>query len=176
MSRKLKSDTVPARPLKVALFAVLMACMLATVFVVSMPTVRAKTFTTVEGKMVWDLNTLQIIKALPANGNTVLWGTTTVYVTGDFAGTATDSWRETLISTGALNLWDVMVIPASLDGKSGTVTMLLEGRAAAPGSHWTGEWVILTATGDLAGLHGFGIWWTTEVGYDFSGEVRFVQI
>jgi hypothetical protein len=174
MSRRLKSDSVSARPLRVTLFAVLMACMLATVFVVSMPTARAKTFTAVEGKMVWDLNTLRIIKALPANGNTILWGATTVYVTGDFAGTATDSWKEILISTGALNLWDVMVIPTSLSGKSGTVTLLLEGRAAAPGSHWTGQWVILISTGGLAGLHGFGIWWTADVGYDFSGEVRFV--
>ncbi len=96
-----------------------------------------------------------------------------MYVTGDFDGTATDSWKEILFHTGALSLWDVMVIPTTIDGKFGTVTMLLEGRAAAPGSYWTGEWAILSASDGLEDLHGAGTWWTAEVGYDFSDEVHF---
>ncbi len=175
MMRKLESEIVCERSLsmKATLFAVLAACMLAATCVLSMPAARAETSMAVEGNMTWDLSTMVLSKQLPANGNTILWGATTVYVTGDFAGTATDSWRETLFKSGALGLWDVMVIPTTLDGKSGTVTMLLVGRAPAPGSYWTGEWVILNATNDLAGLHGVGTWWTAEVGYDFSGEVRF---
>ena len=158
---------------RAALFAALVTCMLAALSTASISAARAEPSMSVQGKMVWDLNTLQIINSIAAGGNTILWGATTVYVTGDFAGTATDSWRETLYRTGALSLWDVMVIPTSLDGKSGTLTMLLVGRAAPPGSYWTGGWVILSATDGLAGLHGVGTWWTAGSGYDFSGEVHF---
>lgn len=159
--------------MRTVLFAALVTCMLAAISIVSISAARAEPSVSVQGKMVWDLSTLQIKNSVAAGGNTILWGATNVYVTGDFAGTATDTWRETLYRTGALSLWDVMVIPATLDDKSGTVTMLLVGRAASPGSYWTGDWVILSATDGLAGLCGVGIWWTAELGYDFSGEVHF---
>jgi len=176
MLRKLQSAVVRGMHLRArtALFAAFVTCMLAALSVVSTSGARAETSMPVQGKMVWDLTTLQITNSIGAGGNTILWGTTTVYVTGNFGGTATDSWRETLYRTGAFSLWDRMAIPTTLDGKSGTVTMLLAGRAASPGSYWTGEWVILRATDGLEGLHGVGTWWTANLGYDFSGEVHFV--
>lgn len=153
--------------------AALVICMLAAFYVLAIPAAKAETSVAVEGKMVWDLNTLKIIKSLPANGNTILWGTTTVFVTGSFAGTATDTWTETLFQTGALSLRDVLTVSTSVDGKSGTLTLLLVGRAAPPGAYWTGQWTILSGTDDLATISGHGTWWTAEVGYDYSGFVEF---
>ena len=161
------------------IFAALATCMLVALSALSMSVAAAEESMAVQGSMVWDLNTLEIIRAIsagpdPVHCNTILWGTTTVYVTGDFAGTATDIWKETLFRTGAFNLVDKLTVKTSLDGKSGTLTMLLVGRAAPPGDYWTGQWTILSGTGDLATTSGHGTWWTAGVGYDFSGEVEFV--
>lgn len=153
--------------------ASLVTFMVAAVSAFSMTGVAAEESLAVEGNMVWDLSTLEVIRSVSAGGNTMLWGTTTVYVTGDFAGTATDTWKETLFRTGALNLVDVLTVTTSVDEKSGTLTMLLVGRAAPPGDYWTGHWTILSGTDELTTISGHGTWWTGEAGYDFSGEVEF---
>lgn len=156
----------------------LATCMLVALSALSMSAAAAEESMVVQGNMVWDLNTLQIIRTIsagpdPAHCNTILWGTTTVHVTGDLAGTATDVWKETLFRTGALNLVDKLTVSTSVDGKLGTLTMLLVGRAAPPGDYWTGQWTILSGTEDLSTICGHGTWWTAGVGYDFSGEVEF---
>jgi hypothetical protein len=155
------------------LLATLVVCVLAVLSTVSVSVARAEESMAVQGNMVWDLNTLQVIKSISAGGNTIMWGATTVYVTGDFAGTATDTWKETLFRTSAFNLVDRLTVSTSVDGKSGTLTMLLVGRAAPPGDYWTGYWTILSGTDDLATISGHGTWWTVGDGYDFAGEVEF---
>ena len=87
--------------------------------------------------------------------------------------TATDTWKETLFQTGALNLKDVLTVSTSVDGKPGTLTMLLVGRAAPPGDYWTGHWTILSGTDELATVSGHGTWWTSGDVYDYSGVVEF---
>lgn len=158
---------------RTVLLAVLATWMFAASSATSVSAGGAENSIHVQGNMLWHLETLQILDSIAAGENTILWGTTTVEVTGDFSAMATDTWKEILYHTGALRLNDIMTIPTTVDGKSGTITMLLVGRAAAPGSYWTGEWTILSASDDLADIHGVGSWWTAEVGYDFSGEIHF---
>jgi hypothetical protein len=173
----MKVEIAYARRLRArtALLAVLATCMFVASSTALVSAAGAEKSILVQGNMTWDLGTLQILDSIAAEGgNTILWGTTTVCVTGDLAAEeATDSWKEILYQTGALRLNDVMSIPTTIDDKSGTITMLLVGRAEAPGSYWTGEWTIMSATEGLAGLRGVGAWWTAEVGYDFSGVIHF---
>ena len=50
-------------------------------------------------------------------------------------------------------------INCTLDGKQGVVVMRSEGRRAAGAAEWQGQWVIVSATGALANMHGQGTWW-----------------
>jgi len=150
----------------------LIACMLALLSMLSIPAVRAETSMAVSGNMLWDLTTIQF-ETKVAGGNTFLTGTTVVSVTGDIAGMAKDAWRENFYRVGSVSLWDRLTVSATIDGKSGTLVMLLVGRAAPPGTCWTGTWTILSGTDDLMNLSGEGIWWTADVGYDYSGVIEF---
>lgn len=150
----------------------LIACIIALLSMLSIPAARAETSMAVSGNMVWDLTTIHF-ETKVAGGNIFLTGTTDVSVTGDIAGMAKDAWRENFYRVGSVSLWDRLTVSATVDGKSGTLVMLLVGRAAPPGTDWTGTWTILSGTDDLMNLRGDGTWWTANVGYDYSGQVEF---
>jgi hypothetical protein len=68
----------------------------------------------------------------------------------------------------------------TVGGRTGSMVMLTQGRLAAGELEWTGQWTILSASGDLDGLHGNGSWWGPGAGgpglpgeAEYDGEVHF---
>jgi hypothetical protein len=68
----------------------------------------------------------------------------------------------------------------TVDGKTGGVVISVNGRLADPTSEWTGNWVIVSATGELEGLRGQGKWWGPGAGgpgleghLDYEGQIHF---
>jgi hypothetical protein len=65
----------------------------------------------------------------------------------------------------------------TVDGKSGTFTMLLKAKFTYPTITYPsleGTWVIISGTGELANLHGQGTWWNNAgqiLGY--AGQIHF---
>jgi hypothetical protein len=63
---------------------------------------------------------------------------------------------------------------------TGGLVLSVQGRAPYPATHWEGQWVILSATGELTGLHGQGEWWGPGAGgpylwgdIDLGGRIHF---
>ncbi len=81
---------------------------------------------------------------------------------GDISGTSTSDSRWVLHylptpgATGTNNLHGVNTVSATVDGKSGTLIILLTANRSPNDEAAEGTWVILSGTGDLANLHGGG--------------------
>ncbi len=52
----------------------------------------------------------------------------------------------------------------TVDGRTGSMVMLTQGRLAAGDLEWSGQWTILSASDGLDGLHGNGSWWGPGAG------------
>ena len=52
----------------------------------------------------------------------------------------------------------------TVDGRTGSMVMLTQGRLAAGDLEWSGQWTVLSASGGLDGLHGTGSWWGPGAG------------
>ena len=103
--------------------------------------------------------------------------------TGDIQGMAVAPFRVVVSPDGSFNAW----LQAEFEG---TVlgdhrgTMVIASKYTKPNAtaQWTGEWIILSGTGDLENVHGHGSAWgpgfnpkDPEAGPDiyYSGEVFF---
>jgi hypothetical protein len=81
---------------------------------------------------------------------------------GDIAGTSTSDSRWVLHylptpgAVGTNNLHGVNTVSATVDGKSGTLIILLTASRSPNDDAAYGTWVILSGTDDLANLHGHG--------------------
>ncbi|HLN44503.1 MAG TPA: DUF3224 domain-containing protein [Candidatus Sulfotelmatobacter sp.] len=81
---------------------------------------------------------------------------------GDIAGTSTSDSRWILHylptpgAVGTNNLRGVNTVSATVNGKSGTLIILLTASRSPDDVEADGTWVILSGTGDLANLHGQG--------------------
>jgi hypothetical protein len=136
------------------LFAVLAAVALGAApgVVAAPPTEVSGTFTTTSA-------TMNIIRE--AGGNTIFDLTSTVVYTGTFTGTSTVHGILIFHSgpTGAqfppwrANFHDVEVFTGTVNGVPGTVTFNLNGSNDPTGAVKATD-TIVSATGDLAGLHG----------------------
>jgi len=64
-----------------------------------------------------------------------------------------------------------------VDGKSGTLVIRWAAHTTAETGLWSGQWVILSGTGDLANLRGQGTFWGPEEAggftYPYSGWIHF---
>ena len=85
---------------------------------------------------------------------------------GDFEGTADAIWRVGFYSNEPLvDVWLLSEFTGTMLGEyEGTATMILVGDqpnvADSPWkTQWYGEWAIIDGTGDLANVHGHGVWW-----------------
>ncbi len=80
--------------------------------------------------------------------------------TGTFTGNSTEDGKVVIHCSG---MWSFDAIVSFHDvtvaGKSGTLEMTVVGGRPDASSNWTGRWVILSGTGDLASLRGQGTWW-----------------
>lgn len=156
------------------LTAVLVACMFVFMSMLSISAVQAKPHKPVantEGTLTWTVVNFESTRK--AGINTIYRGTSEVAANGTFNGTVTDAWVE-IWHNQSLNLRDWMKFNGTVDGKSGTLTIRLVGKATIPGIEWKGQWTITGGTGDLANLRGQGSWWGTGLDVEYSGNIQFV--
>jgi hypothetical protein len=135
-------------------FAVLAAVALAAMpgAAASPPTEASGTFTTTSA-------TMNITRS--AGGNTIFDLTATVSYTGTFTGTSTLHGILIFHSGGTgvqfppwrANAHDVVTFTGTVNGVPGTVTYTLSGGNDPTGAYKATD-TIVSATGDLAGLHG----------------------
>ncbi len=101
--------------------------------------------------------------------------------TGTFDGNSEDIYSAVILSTGA---WEAPGGVAFFDGavgnRKGTLVIWFSGNRPDAKADWSGKWVILRGTGELANLRGEGTWWgpgAPDVGkrgcVDYSGKIHF---
>jgi hypothetical protein len=100
--------------------------------------------------------------------------------TGTFEGTSTEDGKVVIHCSGAWSFKGIVSFEGKVNGKIGTLTMRAVGTRPDSLTDWTGKWVIISGTGDLANLRGQGTWWgpgapAPEVWGDiyYSGEIHF---
>jgi hypothetical protein len=91
-----------------------------------------------------------------AGGNTIIALSATVAYAGTFSGTSTVEGTLIFHADGSANFHDVETFTGSVNGVPGTVTFHLAGTGstAPPQGSFRGTDAIISATGDLANLHG----------------------
>ncbi|MFX0194776.1 MAG: DUF3224 domain-containing protein [Candidatus Hodarchaeota archaeon] len=95
----------------------------------------------------------------PVGDNLHLYAIEYEWWEGSFTGTSTALFIVIMFEAGA-GSWSVDLISTftgTVDGKEGTLVLLLVGEKPADGE-WRGHWEILRGTGELANVRGFGIW------------------
>ena len=82
------------------------------------------------------------------------------YWEGTFEGFSTDYGFAIIHSRGHWTYkgW-VLLDPVTVDGKTGSLEMRVNGSRPDMFSEWTGMWVITGGTGELENLRGQGKWW-----------------
>ena len=95
-----------------------------------------------------------------ANGNQIwkIWDEG--YWEGTFEGDSTDYGFVVIHSKGHWTYkgW-VVLDPVTVDDKTGSLEMRVNGSKPNAAADWTGMWVITGGTGDLKDLRGQGPWW-----------------
>ncbi len=128
------------------LFAVL-----ATVALVAAPGAVASPPTAASGTFTYTSSTFNSIRS--AGGNTFIDLSATVSYTGTFSGISTVQGTLIIHADGSANFYDVETFTGTVNGVTGTVTFNLTGRNG-PSVDIGATDTIVSATGDLAGLHG----------------------
>jgi len=115
-----------------------------------------------------------------ADGNTFMETFENGKWSGTFSGTSTEDGKVVLHSSGAWSFRGIISFVGEVEGRSGTLTMIAIGTTPDDFTDWTGTWVILSGTGELANLHGQGTWWgpgAADFGVwgdiYYSGEIHF---
>jgi len=88
-----------------------------------------------------------------AGGNVIIDLSATVTYTGTFSGTSTLHGTLIVHANGTATFQDVETFTGTVNGVPGTVTLRLEGNTDRAGVITAAD-VIISATGELAGLHG----------------------
>ena len=124
---------------------------LATVALVAAPGVVASPPTAASGTFTYTSSTFNSIRS--AGGNTIIDLSATVAYTGTFSGTSTVQGTLIFHADGSANFRDVETFTGTVNGVPGTVTFRLQGRNG-PSLDVKATDTIVSATGELAGLHG----------------------
>lgn len=94
-----------------------------------------------------------------ADGNTFLHTVEEGIWTGGFEGVSTEDGLVVIHSSGLWSFNAMVSFVGTVDGKSGTMEMSVNGTRPDESSDWAGRWVILSGTDELANLRGQGKWW-----------------
>lgn len=94
-----------------------------------------------------------------AGGNTFLDTFENGKWTGTFSGTSTEDGEVVIHSSGAWSFRAIVSFEGKVDDRAGELTMLVVGSRPDVLTDWTGRWVIISGTDELAALHGQGTWW-----------------
>ena len=124
---------------------------LAAVALVAAPGAVASPPTAASGSFTYTSSTFNSVRE--ADGNLIIDLSATVSYTGTFTGTSTVEGTLILHANGSANFHDVETFTGTVNGVSGTVTFNLNGRNG-PSLDITATDTIISASGDLEGLHG----------------------
>ena len=99
---------------------------------------------------------------------------------GTFDGISVDEYKGVIHSTGAWNAMGVALFDGFVGDREGTLVIWFVGKKQDMLADWSGTWVILSGTGELANLRGQGTWWgpgAPDVGIEgsveYSGKIHF---
>jgi hypothetical protein len=102
---------------------------------------------------------------------------------GDFVGISEEVYSVAFHGAaegGFMNGYDYafykgnVTFTGTVDGKTGTLELLFIGTSPGALDDWSGTWRILSGTGELANLHGKGVFWATGLGaVHYEGQVHF---
>jgi hypothetical protein len=104
-----------------------------------------------------------------ADGNLIITQTVTQTLMGTFTGTASQQATTVVHPTGAANFFGTETCTCTVAGKTGSVVFGFSGTGAPNGS-FEGQFVIISATGDLANLNGRG---TLKSPNSYTGVIHF---
>jgi len=150
------------------LSAVLLMCIVTLLSTLS-TAVHATPPTTASGEWTYTPTPIDIRYA---DGNTFIHGEEVSTWTGTFLGASYDVF--TVIRHEKIwNVEGLIDFTGTVNGKSGTLVILFVGKLTPPPGEWSGEWVILSGTGDLENLRGQGTWWGPPKDVDYSGKMHF---
>ena len=155
--------------------ASLVICMLALLSTLSM-SVHATPLTPASGT--WTYIPADMTLTRSADGNTFYEAKSIDIVTGTFEGPGTGVDILVLHSSGFwTGIGVATFVDCMVDGKSGTLVIRWAAHATAETGLWSGQWVILSGTGELANLRGQGTFWgpvnPEGINYPYSGWIHF---
>jgi hypothetical protein len=104
-----------------------------------------------------------------ADGNLIITQTVTQTLMGTFTGTASQQATTVVHPTRAANFFGTETCTCTVAGKTGSVVFGFSGTGAPNGS-FEGQFVIISATGDLANLNGRGTLKSPNI---YTGVIHF---
>ena len=117
-----------------------------------------------------------------AGNTTFVYGTEVSTFTGTFVGTSDDEFVVVCHQEGPESFMNFVKITidftGEVDGRAGDLTMKATGKPDSTtcdpsGAIWSGKWVVLGGTGELADLHGHGAWMGPSFDLDYTGKIHF---
>ena len=103
---------------------------------------------------------------------------------GDIAGTAVAPFPFIGLSSGTQHAWLLADFEGTVLGEyEGTLVIMSTYSRPSEGTHWHGEWMIISGTGELENLRGYGTAWgpgsTNEddgiIDIYYQGEIFFLE-
>jgi len=116
-----------------------------------------------------------------AGPNVFLYGTGTSTLTGTFEGTSEDEFVVVCHQKGPESVnsfvnWTIE-FTGEVNGREGTLAMKATGKQTSntcdpSDAIWTGRWVIIGGTDELADLHGNGTWTGPSFELEYFGQIH----
>jgi hypothetical protein len=149
---------------------------LATVALIAAPGAVASPPTTASGTFTYTSSTFDSTRT--AGSNTIIDLSATVSYTGTYSGTSTVEGTLIFHADGSANFHDVETFTGTVNGVPGTVTFNLAGRNGPGFTNFHATDTIISASGNLAGLHGVLNWERVTLGANgpigaYSGQMLF---
>lgn len=152
----------------------LLVCLVALLPVLLIPAVQATPPQTAEGTWEYTLLPGYPITTKIAGGNTFKYGEETGTWKGTFDGTSFDFFELVVHPAGFVTCQGQINFSGTVNGeKTGTMIILFVGKKNLDTGLWSGKWVILGGTDDLAYLHGQGTWEGPSFNLVYSGQIHF---
>ena len=150
----------------------LLVCLVALLPILMIPAVQATPPEPASGSWTYTVTHIEITKV--AGGNTFKYGEEIGTWTGTFVGTSFDFFEVIMHPAGFVTCQGKINFAGTVNGdKTGTMVILFVGKKNLDTGLWSGKWVILGGTGDLAYLHGKGTWEGPSFNLDYSGQIHF---
>ena len=120
-----------------------------------------------------------LVSVKQAGPNLFFYGTDIGTWTGTFEGTTTEDFVVVCHPNAGVTFYKgTMEFTGSVDGREGTMILktngIQESDTCDPSpAQWSGRWVIIGGTGELADVHGTGTFTGPSLDLDYSGQVHF---